>query len=117
MTPGQQVQIVCANAKDKVMGCFNQEELEYRGRSISKFFDFKEIGEEQLVRQYDRTIISVEKATEPTDIIWRNLSGHMQSYFCRRLFLWTVALSLLLFVTTPTVLFAALKSIDPTGIT
>jgi hypothetical protein len=49
MTPGQQVQIVCSNMKDRVTGCFSSDEIEYRGRSVSKFFDFKEIGEEQLV--------------------------------------------------------------------
>ena len=65
---------------------------------------------------YDHTVITVEKATEPTDIIWRNVTGHHVSYFCRRLILWAIALSLLMFVTTPTVLFSGLKSVDSTGI-
>ena len=111
----QKLRIFCSNTKKRVSDCCQREE-EFRGRSVSKFFDFKEIGEEQLASMYNNIILTVEKATEPTDIIWRNIKGHGVSYFCRRLFLYAIAISLLLFVTTPAVLFASIKSVDATGL-
>jgi len=47
--------------------------------------------------------IIVDQMIEPVDIIWTNVGGDRGLYVCRRIFLMTIGLLVLIFLTTPTV--------------
>jgi len=61
---------------------------------------------------YANTVLVMQKATEPTDILWKNITGNRGLFVIRRFGLLLLGIFLLFFVTTPTVLFVNLKSLD-----
>jgi len=63
---------------------------------------------------YEHAVLIMQKATEPTDILWKNITGTRGLFVIRRFGLFLLGLFLLFFVTTPTVLFVNLKSLDQT---
>lgn len=63
---------------------------------------------------YEHAVLIMQKATEPTDILWKNITGTRGLFVIRRFGLFLLGLFLLFFVTTPTVFFVNLKSLDQT---
>lgn len=67
-------------------------------------------------REIEHKDILVEKAVNPYDINWVNVGGTRGIYFFRRITLLTGATLVLLFLTTPASLLAALREVDYFGI-
>lgn len=56
-------------------------------------------------------------ASDPIDIMWKNLGGSRRGVFLfRRLFLHTITLIIILFISTPTAMLSTLKQIDLFGV-
>ena len=53
-------------------------------------------------------------ATEPSDILWKNMRGNRGLFLVRRLALFILGILIIIFVSSPTVLFANIKAIDKT---
>jgi len=54
----------------------------------------------------------MQMASEPIDTLWKNMGGIRGMYIFRRIFLNLLALIVILFITTPTVMLSALKMVD-----
>jgi hypothetical protein len=81
---------------------------------VSLHFNLDAVEDESLADMYANTVLVMQKATEPTDILWKNITGNRGLFVIRRFGLLLLGLFLLFFVTTPTVLFVNLKSLDQT---
>ena len=102
--------MACSNLKDTLTACLQQEDTRKKS-TFSKFEDDDEDGfVEDLIGEGDQYIM--EQAKEPMDIIWGNMSGTRGLYFWRRLGLLVVCIIVAMFLTTPTVILAALKRLD-----
>lgn len=53
-------------------------------------------------------------ATEPSDILWKNLRGNRGLFIIRRLALFILGILIITFVSSPAVLFSNLKAMDKT---
>ena len=61
-----------------------------------------------------QNILVVRKASEPLDILWKNM-GLIKSHFAFvRLFLFIIGLFLILFLSSPAVMLTRLQKVDPT---
>jgi hypothetical protein len=65
-----------------------------------------------MKEKYAEACLIARKATEPTDILWKNMKGDRGLFICRRLFLFSMGLALILFISTPIVIFANVKKVD-----
>ena len=63
---------------------------------------------------YKDTILVGRPATEPSDILWKNMRGSRGLFLMRRLALFICGILIIIFVSSPTVLFANLKAMDKT---
>jgi len=63
---------------------------------------------------YKDTILVGRPATEPYDILWKNMRGSRGLFLMRRLALFVFGILIIIFVSSPTVLFANLKALDNT---
>jgi len=105
-----QIRLVFQELNDRVVACFTQPLIDVsRGRSKSTFFNFTDLDDEELTHMYDRAVLLMQKATEPTDILWKNITGTRGMFIIRRAFFTCVLIGTLFFVTTPTVIFFNLK--------
>lgn len=52
----------------------------------------------------------MRKATEPNDILWKNMKGEQGHFIFRRLLIYIAGLVLIIFVSTPIVIFANVKN-------
>ena len=59
-------------------------------------------------------IIIVNKASEPIDILWKNLGVIESHYSFTRMFIFIACLMVILFLSSPAVMLARLQDIDPT---
>jgi hypothetical protein len=99
--------------KDSVCCCFGRQN---RNRSThSTFFRFDDVDDLELKTKYEETVLSVRKVTEPHDILWKNLKGDKGHFIFRRLFIYTMGLVLILFVSTPIMVFANIRKADQTN--
>jgi hypothetical protein len=56
----------------------------------------------------------VRKATEPHDILWKNMKGEKGHFIFRRLFILILGLVLIVYVSTPIVIYAKVQKADNT---
>ena len=99
--------------KDKFCGCFGKaKEGPRRSRTISTFIKFEDLDEFDLAKKYEEVVLEVRKSTEPNDILWKNMAGERGHFICRRLILFIMGFALIMFVSTPIVIFANIKKGD-----
>jgi hypothetical protein len=61
-------------------------------------------------------VLLVNQASDPIDILWKNLGGTSRGIFLfRRLILHTLTIVVILFISTPAAMLGALKQIDIFG--
>ena len=108
------IQMVCLFLKDKFNSCFTST----RSRTTSTFGKYIEMdieAERQInTGEYsDMVKIVIERANEAMDINWRNITddGSRGFYICRRLFLNLCAILILVFLSTPTVIFSTIENV------
>ena len=107
------VKLMCHTLTDKTKECFNRNVAHGdgahgngRSNSFSRFED-----ETENFFDQDVTLI-MEPAKEPMDICWNNMGGHRGLYFWRRFFLLLVCFFVVIFLSTPSAILAALKHVD-----
>lgn len=55
-------------------------------------------------------VLMINLASDPIDIMWKNLGGSRRGIFLfRRLFLHTITVIIILFISTPTAMLSTLK--------
>jgi len=64
----------------------------------------------------DEHYLMVNIASEPMDLLWKNMGGTRGLYIFRRIFLYLIGLFIIFFVSTPTAFLSSLKYIDGLGI-
>jgi hypothetical protein len=100
--------------KDKLCCCFGRsdKELVRRSRTISTFIKFEDLDDSELKVKYQEAVLEVRKSTEPNDILWKNMKGERGHFICRRMLLFIMGFAILMFVSTPIVIFANFKKAD-----
>lgn len=58
----------------------------------------------------------VSTASEPIDLLWKNMGGTRGLFIFRRLFLYILGFIIIMFISTPTAILSNLKSVDVFGI-
>lgn len=74
--------------------------------------------EQDLINiDYDRSnvILIANKASEPIDILWRNMGEIVSPFSFTRFFLFVLALLCVLFLSSPAVMLSKLQKVDPTS--
>jgi len=61
--------------------------------------------EVELMEPIEKLDIIIQKAHDPLDLNWLNMGGHASVNTISRLFLNVIVISILVFLTTPTVLY------------
>lgn len=56
------------------------------------------------------------KATEPTDILWKNMKGARGLFLTRRAILFAIGILIVFFVSSPAVIFVHFKQLDSNNI-
>lgn len=64
----------------------------------------------------DEEFLMVNIASEPMDLLWKNMGGTRGLYIFRRIFLYLMGLFIIFFVSTPTAFLSSLKYLDVLGI-
>ena len=83
-----------------------------RHRSSSTFARFEDVSNHEILAKYENSILSMKKLTEPADILWRNMTGEQGHFLIRRLLLFVGGILIIVFVSSPTVLFTNIKQLD-----
>jgi len=65
-----------------------------------------------VIEKYKDAALFMSKSTEPSDIIWSNMKGARGLFVVRRIALFVAGLLVVVFVSSPTVLFSNLKKYD-----
>lgn len=81
--------------------------------TFSKKDDFKE---SELEHIYSETVLVMSKVTEPSDILWKNMSGNKGIFTFRRVILGLIGVFIILFISSPTTIFANVKKLDKNGV-
>ena len=108
------VKYTCTVIKEKCVSCFGclgNDKL--RSRSKSLIMKYSE-DDEELSRLYQDAILVARPATEPSDIIWKNMRGSRGLFLLRRMALFILGILIIIFVSSPTVIFANIKAQDKT---
>ena len=96
--------------KDKLCSCFGEQSQSQRSkRATSTFIKFNDLDEVGLKEKYEEAVLEVRKAIEPNDILWKNMKGEQGHFIFRRLLIYIACLVLIVFVSTPIVIFANVK--------
>lgn len=99
--------------KEKICGCFSRSRNgTRRSRTLSTFIKFEDLDDEELKTKYEEAVLEVRKATEPNDILWKNMKGDRGHFICRRMLIYLACLVLIIFVSTPIFIFANMKKAD-----
>lgn len=93
-------------------GFFSNERENNRLRSASTFSKFDHINNLEILSKYGQSVLSMRKLTEPYDILWKNLTGVQGHFLLRRMMFFVAGLLIIIFVSSPTVLFANIKKLD-----
>lgn len=107
----------CYVVKETIVTCFGLFTAGSRDRAKSTLFKFSDItvdDDEELARIYKDAILVARPATEPADILWKNMRGSRGLFLLRRLALFITGLVLIIFVSSPAVVFANVKNADRT---
>jgi len=107
-TPCQSLKIMISSCINKVK--YNQDKSQDPREYYAKFQETEDKLQEEYDRQGMTLLMSIAK--EPIDIIWANMGGTRGIYFCRR-YIWNLlGLLLIIFVSTPTVIFRTMQSLS-----
>ena len=93
-------------------GLFSNERENNRLRSASTFSKFDHVSNMEVLSKYGQSVLSMRKLTEPYDILWKNLTGVQGHFLLRRMMFFVAGLLIIIFVSSPTVLFANIKKFD-----
>lgn len=77
-----------------------------RPKSASTFIKFQDFNEQSLVDIYHNNMLVMARAVEPSEIIWRNMTGERGLWIIRRFLLFLAGLLVILFGTTPAVILS-----------
>lgn len=83
-----------------------------RGRTLSTFSKLDTLDDYDAAQKYSEAVIIMSKSAEPTDIVWQNMKGKRGLFIFRRLFIFICCFLIIIFVSSPAVLFANLKQLD-----
>jgi len=111
------VKFSCQIIAEKLSTCFGLFSQTGRARrSKSTLFKFSDAVEddEELAVLYKGAILVARPSTEPSDILWKNMKGSRGLFLMRRLALFVLGLVLIVFVSSPAVLFAKIRTADRT---
>lgn len=109
------VKFSCQLLKEKCTTCFGLFDAPSRFRSQSTLFKHDDQQEEEeLLQFYKGAILEARPSNEPADIIWKNMRGSRGLFLVRRMALFILGILIIVFVSSPTVIFANLKSQDKT---
>lgn len=93
---------------ESVAQAFNSK----RGRSTSTFNKFVDEDMDISQGKKDEMHLVMKVASEPVDMIWRNIGGTRGIYFFRRMFFNLVGMLMVVFLSTPAVIFSTLQMMD-----
>ena len=116
VTPVQYAKLMCLQLSDKVTQCLST--VTQRERVQSTFVKFEEQDAQvQQGRITSDQVLLINLASDPIDILWKNIGGSNRGVFIfRRLFLHTLTIVTILFISTPTAMLSTLKQIDIFGV-
>jgi len=83
-----------------------------RSRSKSAHQRFDELRDFELAQKYKDAVIVMTRATEPSDILWKNMKGVRGLFIFRRVVLFTLGLLIVFFISSPAVIFMHFKKLD-----
>jgi uncharacterized BrkB/YihY/UPF0761 family membrane protein len=83
-----------------------------RNRNLSTFTKMDELHEIELENIYKDSILVMQKVTEPSDIIWKNMRGVRGLFIGRRILLVMIGLLIVFFISSPAVIFAKFQQMD-----
>lgn len=126
-TPLQHVKIFFLGIKDRGQHFFrwitgrddaSQHQLfDSRGRARSNFLQQNDINHFRDINYLDKShILMMHKASEPLDIIWKNMGVIRTHFVFRRFLFFVLGLIVIVFLSSPTVMLEHIKKIDPTSI-
>ncbi len=94
--------------KDKVSYAFKP----YRNRNKSTFDKFEDNDLYYAEGRAEDQVLIMQTASEPVDILWKNLGGSRGVFVIRRILLNLLSIIVILFITTPTATLSTLKTVD-----
>ena len=83
-----------------------------RGRNISTFIKMEDVQEKELETIYNETVLVVSRATEPSDILWKHMTGTRGLFIYRRIFLTIASILIIVFVSSPAAILNNVKAMD-----
>lgn len=113
MTVFDYIRYVCFVIKENFTTCFGLLKSRSRHRTTSVLFLDRE-DDEGVNNLYKDAILLARPATEPSDILWKNMRGNRGLFLLRRMALFILGLLIIIFISSPTVLFANIKAVDKT---
>lgn len=95
---------------------YNKKKKQPKYFSKKNYSSFKDEQEEEIAVinnnfKLENVNIQVDQMIEPSDIIWKNIGGDRGVNYLRQIMCSVLMFLILIFATTPTVLFSAIKSI------
>ena len=109
--PVQYGKLLCVQLSDKIQSCLIRQQQ--RNRRVSTFMVLDDL---QHISNEQRDVLLVNMASDPIDIMWKNMGGTNRGLFIfRRLFLHVLTLTTIIFITTPTAMLSTLEQIDTFG--
>lgn len=117
-TPSQHIKIFFIGIKEKIVNCCgwlqgrdspHNEVFDSRGRARSNFLRDSE-NQNYTVIDYDNPqhVILCNKASEPLDILWKNMGVIETPFAFTRFFLFIIGLVIIFFLSSPAVMLARL---------
>lgn len=99
----------CDYIKKLCCCCCRGDDVQSRPHSRSNFNFFEEMPLEALEQIYKDNILIMERAVEPTEIIWKNMCGNKGLFIMKRTFFMLLGVVIILFGTTPLVILTRLE--------
>jgi len=131
MTPTQHLRVFYLGVRDKIArfcywisgregsGRYSQQVVfDARGRARSNFLRSNEMQEDMtdLIDYNDpQHVLIMHKASEPLDILWKNIGVIYSHFSFTRFFLFVFGFIIIIFLSSPAVMLAKLQRIDPTS--
>lgn len=119
-TTMRSIKIFCRSLKTSIIRfikCWGRfDSPHHRSRRDGNFLNHNE--EQDLINidyEKSKTIIIVNKASEPIDILWKNMGEIISQFSFKRFFLFLIALCFILFLSSPAVMLTKLQKVDPTS--
>ena len=111
MTPTYAWKLAKVSVTDGVKNFFSKN---FRNKRQSTFNEFVDEDLEIAQGQYrDKDLILVmNQASDPVDIIWRNMGGTRGVYFFRKIIFNLIGVLVVLFLSTPAAIYSSLKMME-----